>query len=239
MKHTINFSLLTLGIISLSGTAQATILIFDFNNGTAFDNPAGVGATMSSTTGGETVVATTVDILTPEYDASNVPTGNTLSALVGTGGAATNIISGQEAIGVNNLSYGNTAYQTAFGIGSESGSFNWNEAWVVEFDQAVRFSEIDFSSIDTNEQFEVAVEGVVGTFTFAGTAAGGATGGDFADPFSGLIIPAGSDITFLATGTPSVVSVRISEFTVETVPEPGSGLLTLLASGLLALRRKR
>jgi autotransporter-associated beta strand protein len=211
--------------LSLLTSAAHGEAIFDFNNGTAFDNPAGIGATMTALDTAESlnVTLTTVDILTPEYDASNVPTGSTLSALAGTGGAATNIISGQEAIGVNNLSYGNTAYQTAFGIGSESGSFNWNEAWVVEFDQAVKFSEINFSSINADEQFEVAIEGVVGTFTFAGTAAGGATGGDFADPFSGLIIPAGSDITFLATGTPSVVSVRISEFTVETIPEPTTG----------------
>jgi hypothetical protein len=116
-------------------------------------------------------------------------------------GGTTSILTSNRAIGVNHSSYSNTAYQTAFGIGFESGSFNWNEAWVVEFDQAVRFSEIDFSSIGTNEQFEVTIEGVAGTFTFA--------------------------------GTPSVVSFRIAEFTVETIPIPEPG------SGLLALRRKR
>lgn len=233
MKYPIKISLLSLGIAVLTGPSQAASVKFDFDNGTAFDN-GGAGATMSASGGGATIVVTTVDILAPEYDANDVLTGNTLSAL-GMDGVKTNITVSTSAIGVNHPSYSNAGYQTAFGPSDEASSFNLNEGWVIEFDTSVTFAEINFSSIDDNEQFDVTIEGVIGTFSFTNI-----TGlDDYSDPFNGLEIPAGADITFFATGNQDTVSVRITEFTVETIPEPSGVLLTLLGSVLFTLRRKR
>ena len=73
--------------------------------------------------------------------------------------------------------------------------------------------EFNFSSIDEDGFFIVEVEGVATPFNFED----GSSGDDFDDPFAGMVIPAGTDITFSVGGPSQEASVRITEITVETV----------------------
>ena len=51
----------------LSGDLRADTVVFDFNNGTAFDGGVAAGATMSVTGMTDTVVATSVGVFAPEF----------------------------------------------------------------------------------------------------------------------------------------------------------------------------
>jgi len=191
---------------------------------------------------GTTVVATTVDILAPEYEQiSTAPedwaaTGLTLSALAGDGVVTS--IGTSNSLGINNQSIGNSDYEDFIQgntAGAEGNDMNPGEAWVIEFDTAVTITEFNFSSIDNpGEAFEVTVEGG-STFTFGD----GMAGDDFADPFNGLVIPAGTNLTFAAVGPIETTNIRIAEITVETIPEPSSLLMLGLGAFGVSLRRRR
>ncbi len=231
-------SICAAGLLAANVSVGAT-LVFDFNDnasggGTPFDG-AGSGATMTATTGTESVTMTSVDVLAPEYDANFAATGNTLSAASG-GGVTTNVGGvSSNALGINNPSISNTGFGTAGGstdAGGESANFNLDEAWVIEFDKPVIFSLFDFSSMGGGDAFEVTIEDF-GTASFPDNG----SADDYADPFGGLIIPAGKDVTFRATGVLADLGIRITEIHVKTIPEPAS--CSLLVIGLVAAAARR
>ena len=180
--------------------------------GTDFD-PSEAGDTV--TVGGLT--ATIVDVTSLEYDLSGplpLATGRILSSAAGDG-VATNV-SGQDALGINNPSIGNTDFDL-IGDGNDSSDFNPGETVTFTFDHAVQFTEIELESVLPDDSFDVLVDGVAVLET-TGEDALLDLGG-----LAGLTIAAGSEITFAvdgvletATGGPAT-SLRIETFTVDVV----------------------
>jgi len=239
-KKTLQISCLASGIIALASPVQATTILFNFVNNGDFDGSAGVGETMAVSSGGETVTMTTVDILAPEYiessvDGSYSASGNILSAL--NGDDVVTSIGTSNSVGVNNLSIGNDNYETYIQgntVGTEGNDMNPEEAWIIKFDTDVVISEFNFTSIDSNNEFyDVIINGNTTSFGNSGAA------DDYTDPLNGLLIAAGTNITFAARGPLDSTHIRISSITVETVPEPSStALLGLGGLGLIMRRRK-
>jgi hypothetical protein len=214
--------------MGIESRSLAQPITFDFENGSAFDDNAGVGANMVASNGATAVIMTTVDLLAPQYaedpagSGIYVPTSATLSA-AGGANVVTNILSANNSVGINNPSITNGQYEDNFGSTlTESGNFNLGEAWVFQFSADVLITEFNFSSLNgvDNDQFTVTVSGVPGSFTFED----GTSFDDFEDPLGELIILAGTPITLEATGQING-SVRISEITVLPTDETGGPLL--------------
>jgi len=182
--------------------------------GTDFD-PSEAGDTV--TVGGLT--ATIVDVTSLEYDLSGplpLATGRILSSAAGDG-VETNV-SGQDALGINNPSIGNTDFDL-IGDGNDSADFNPGETVTFTFDHAVQFTEIELESVLPDDSFDVLVDGVPVLETTGDDALLDLGG------LAGLTIAAGSEITFAvdgvletATGGPAT-SLRIETFTVDVVEE--------------------
>ena len=159
---------------------------------------------------------TLVDITAPEYDLTGaVPVEiGTLSGAAGDN-VLTNV-SGQGALGIQNPSIGNTDFDL-IGEGTESSDLNPGETVTFTFDQDVVFTSIELESVQADDTFDVLVDGVAVLQTTGDDAFLDDLGG-----LSGLMIPAGSEITFAvggilnstASGLPST-SIRIETFTVE------------------------
>ena len=159
---------------------------------------------------------TLVDITAPEYDLTGaVPVEiGTLSGAAGDN-VLTNV-SGQGALGIQNPSIGNTDFDL-IGEGTESSDINPGETVTFTFDQDVVFTSIELESVEADDTFDVLVDGVAVLQTTGDDAFLDDLGG-----LSGLMIPAGSEITFAvggilnstASGLPST-SIRIETFTVE------------------------
>ncbi|TWU34587.1 hypothetical protein Q31b_55420 [Novipirellula aureliae] len=222
-------------LLAIPAVQAKADVVFNFDNNTEFDGNVGIGMMMSATSTtapdiGDTVTITTVDAYAPVY---TDPFDGTTT---GTVTATTNI--GSNAIGINNPTYSNNAYDTLTGqTADESGDFNPGEAWVIEFDKNVMITEFNFSSIDgVDEFFDVTVEGNPTVFSFTD----GTSGDDFADPLSGLVVAAGTDVTFAARGTIGGTNIRISEIsvTVVAIPEPSS-LAVLGLGGMMMFVRRR
>ena len=209
-------------------------VVFDFRtnggNGGAFGaDPAGTDFDPSEagdtvTVGGLT--ATIVDVTSLEYDLSGpLPeaTGRILSSAAGDG-VETNV-SGQDALGINNPSIGNSDFDL-IGNGTESSDLNPGETVTFTFDHAVQFTEIELESVLPADSFDVLVDGVPVLET-TGDDATLDLGG-----LAGLTIAAGSEITFAVDGIfapdltdlPST-SIRIETFTVDVVAAPTPPLL--------------
>lgn len=199
----------------LSNSLSADTVVFDFNNMTEFDGNAPAGTTMSATGATDTVVMTSVGVFAPEFEEVSPDvfqlTGNTIAA-------GTSIGTSNNAIGINNPSISNGDFETfkESTAGTEGNDFNLGESFVVTFDTDVTITEFNFSSIDDDGFFVVEVEGVATPFNFPD----GAVGDDFEDPLAGLVIAAGTEITFSVDGPTQEASVRITEITVETVGTP-------------------
>ena len=206
------------------------------------DGPSGMGDTdFDSSDAGDTITlgatgdaATT---LTTTVVGFEVPT--IVGGAVDFDATSTNAnfnISGQDALGINNLNFGNTPYQTATGQGSEANDFNPGESATITFSEDVIFTEIELESVVMTDVFDVLVGGVSQLSV---------TGDDsFIDNLGGLIgltIPAGTEVTFAADGDLANSSFRIETFTVDIVPVPEPSSLALIALGGLAIgaRRKR
>ena len=182
--------------------------------GTDFD-PSEAGDTV--TVGGLT--ATIVDVTSLEYDLSGplpLATGRILSSAAGDGGETN--VSGQDALGINNPSIGNTDFDL-IGDGNDSADFNPGETVTFTFDHAVQFTEIELESVLPADSFDVLVDGVPVLETTGDDALLDLGG------LAGLTIAAGSEITFAvdgvletATGGPAT-SLRIETFTVDVVEE--------------------
>ena len=236
--------------IITSQLSGATTVFFDFRTtgGTGGvldgngDGPSGMGDTdFDSSAAGDTITlgatgdaATT---LTTTVVGFEVPT--IVGGAVDFDATSTNAnfnISGQDALGINNLNFGNTPYQNATGQGSEANDFNPGESATITFSEDVIFTEIELESVVATDVFDVLVGGVSQLSV---------TGDDsFIDDLGGLIgltIPAGTEVTFAADGDLANSSFRIETFTVEIVPVPEPSSLALIALGGLAIgaRRKR
>ena len=163
---------------------------------------------------------TLVDITAPEYDLTGaVPVEiGTLSGAAGDN-VMTNV-SGQGALGIQNPSIGNTDFDL-IGDGSESSDINPGETVTFTFDQDVVFTSIELESVQADDTFDVLVDGVAVLQTTGDDAFLDDLGG-----LSGLMIPAGSEITFAVGGIfapdltdlPST-SIRIETFTVEIMSD--------------------
>ena len=163
---------------------------------------------------------TLVDITAPEYDLTGaVPVEiGTLSGAAGDN-VLTNV-SGQGALGIQNPSIGNTDFDL-IGEGTESSDINPGETVTFTFYQDVVFTSIELESVEANDTFDVLVDGVAVLQTTGDDAFLDDLGG-----LSGLMIPAGSEITFAVGGIlapdltdlPST-SIRIETFTVEIMDD--------------------
>ena len=163
---------------------------------------------------------TLVDITAPEYDVSGaVPVEiGTLSGAAGDN-VVTNI-SSQDALGIQNPSISNDEFDL-IGDGTESSDLNPGETVTFTFDQDVVFTSIELESVEADDTFDVLVDGVAVLQTTGDDAFLDDLGG-----LSGLMIPAGSEITFAVGGIlapdltdlPST-SIRIETFTVEIMSD--------------------
>ena len=163
---------------------------------------------------------TLVDITAPEYDLTGaVPVEiGTLSGAAGDN-VMTNV-SGQGALGIQNPSIGNSDFDL-IGEGTESSDINPGETVTFTFDQDVVFTSIELESVEADDTFDVLVDGVAVLQTTGDDAFLDDLGG-----LSGLMIPAGSEITFAVGGIfapdltdlPST-SIRIETFTVEIMSD--------------------
>jgi len=223
------FLLSTVTLLGSLCAAQAATVLFDFTNNSELDGNEPAGATMTRTENGETVTLTTVALMAPDFDAP-MP----FDALISLG-VDTNIDSG-DGLGINNPSITNAAFNTATGAGgSESSNLNFMESLTFELDRDVTIESIDFASLGGTVEFlRINVAGVSTDYDFFN----GTPNDIFADPLSGLVISAGTDITFTALGSSEDTNLRVDSFTVNVVPEPSSSVLALLG-GLFVLRRRR
>ncbi len=237
MKKILKMSCLASSVAAFSTSAQAALVTFDFANTSTGLDGAAAGAIMSVTENGETVVLSSLTISAPDFNEVD-PYNNLITV-----GHETNVAnnSGAGGLGINNETTGNTDFNTLTGAGSsESSNLNFLESVTFELDQTVTFATIDFASIGGSVEFlRINVEGVLTNYDFFD----GNTSDIFADPLSGLVITAGTDITFTALGAAGDTNLRIDEFTVDTIPtvipEPSSTALLGLGGLALILRRRK
>lgn len=215
-------------LASLSVTQAATVL-FEFNNNGDLDGNQPAGTTTTQTENGETVTLTTVELMAPDFN-DPMPFDNLITLGVDTG------INSGDGLGINNPSISNAAFNTATGAGSsENTNFNFMESLTFELDQDVTIESIDFASLGGSVEFlRINVDGVATDFDFFN----GNPGDIFTDPLAGLIISAGTDITFTALGSSTETNLRVDSFTVDVIPEPSTVFLSLLG-GAFVLRRRR
>lgn len=211
--------------------AQSSLsaITFSFINNGSLDGNAGIGSSFTASSGTQSATLSTVDILFPEF-LSSVPTGNTLSASGQNGGGTS--IHGSNGVGVDNPTISNNAFDIAFGPGDENNNFNAGEVWIFNFSTAVIITEIDFTSLDGQEQFTLSTGGSSRNFQ------NGTPNDIFQDPLNGLFIPAGAPIQLAASGGPDA-SLRLNSLTVELIPEPTASGLLILAGLFTASQRRR
>lgn len=233
-------ALMATSLIITSQLSAATAL-FDFRstNGSGIDNADAMGSNFDPSSSGDTITIPSVDgstTITTTVVNFIVPTivDGAISSITNNN-ASTNI-SGQDALGINNLNFGNTPYENATGQGAESSDFNLGESLTLSFDQNIIFTEIELESIQPTDGFEVLIDGVsqleaIGDDSFI----------DDLEGLVGLTIPAGTEVTFAATsGDLATSSFRIETFTVDiVVPEPSSLALIALSGLAMCSRRKR
>ena len=206
-----------------SGYLQAAVVVFDAMDGDPLDGGAGgggIGTTQFDSTTGSTVSVTTIDIV--GYDAAS---SSFISALGLGPNHVTNVQASANAFGVNSAS-------TPPGAASDSRDFEVGEQWVFVFSEDVRLVSIDFAGQTAagGDVFQISSPAFAGTpFTLAD----GQTG-DIHDLGDTLVL-AGTELTFQATAGNGI---RISQFTVDTVPEPSVSLLFGLSSLALLARRR-
>ncbi|MBK1830271.1 PEP-CTERM sorting domain-containing protein [Verrucomicrobiaceae bacterium R5-34] len=212
LNKTTQTSLIALGIIALSTSAQAALVIYDFNNGTGLDN-VGVGGTMTV----DGLTLTTEDVV--GHDGSLDSAG---------GSHETNIVTNANALGVNSAT-------TPLNAGNDARDFDPGEAWIFSFDQDVELTLLNVSSLDTVTELTISSSAFSDLVFVDGTA-----NDDF--DLLNTFVAAGTEITIMNTSVDSTVDdshdFRITELHVNTVPEPSSTALLGLGGLALIMRRR-
>lgn len=206
-------ALLAIGIVVVGAPiANSTLIVFDFNDGEGWDNPAVIGATMTA----DGVTATIEDIL--GWDGSAF-TWNSVG-----GEHRMNINGSVNALAVN------SAVSQGFET-EESRDMDAGEAFRFSFDTDIYLTEMNPASLDN------AAEMTISSSVFSDVVI---TSAD-PDPFdlAYRFVPVGTVITIantapLATGN----EFRITELTIDTVPEPATLGLVAIGGGLLFMRRR-
>ena len=193
-------------------------VVFDFTgtdgNGVVGADPAGSdfdpsGAGDTITVDGLTV--TIVEVIAPEFDTSGevpVLTGNITTS-------ATTSISGQDALGINNLTIGRAGFDAVSNEnGNEGNDLNPGESVTFTFDQDVQFTTFELESVLAGDSFDILVDGV----PVLETTGDDATIDDLGD-LAGFTIAAGTEITIAVDGELTTTSVRLESFEVVIVPE--------------------
>ena len=213
-------AILTALFLTMTIQVNAQTVEFDFRS-TGGAGVAGAGSTnFDPSVAGDIVnvdglVVTIVDVTAPEYDVSGalpVETGNILSSAAGD--AVNTNISGQDSLGINNPSIDNGTFDL-IGDGNDSSDMNPGETVTFTFDRDVEFTEIELESVAAADIFNVLVAGdamleTMGDDQFI----------DDLGALAGLLIPAGTEITFevdgvLETATDGpATSIRVETFTV-------------------------
>ena len=196
----------------ISSQANAQIL-FDFPNGSEFDNNAGIGAARTVMgPDGSSATVSLVDVFAPEF-VDNMPTANVLRASLGD--AVTTQIQSDD-LGVDNPSVEDEDF---FGdAGNENRDINDREGIVIEFDVPVIFTEIDFGSLDGMGVATVTIEGI-GSFDFRDDA--NFPLDIFPLPFGTGFIQAGADITIeFSSPVETDANLSLNDFTVVTSTDP-------------------
>ena len=237
MRFSIGATLTAL-FLTMTIQADAQTVLFDFRAG-GVTGASPDGSNFAPSGAGDTInvdglIATVVDVTAPEYELVDsgqvdgdgnpimIPqeTGATLSSAAGDN-INTAISNNQQALGIDNPSINNTAFDL-IGDGGEANDLNPGETVTITFDHDVVFTAIELESVMAADVFNVLVGGalVLGT-----------TGDDaFIDDLgglAGLTITAGTEITFAAEGIlapdatdePST-SIRIESFTVDVLNGP-------------------
>jgi len=207
-----------------------TAILFNFTNGGALDNPdTSVGsqlplpATFSVTEGGETVVLSAIAASAPEFENTGTEEEPVFTLTGNTVAASTGIRS--NALGVDNPTLAGN---------NEAGDITNGESLTIEFDTDVFLTNIDIASLGADGFLTITVGALDPLVVNDGDFAANEVVGVFTD-----VVTAGTDITFAATEAVvgGGVSIRITDITVTTVPEPAS--MALLGLGGLAIAGRR
>ena len=192
----------------MGGPARGASVTFDFINASELDGVT-AGATMTRDDGNvaNSVTLTSLEVKGPTYTSGGVWDGTSYTD------SRTNILSSSDALGINNDS-SNVPWS------GDSGDFDPGEFWTFEFDRDVIFNFLNLSSFTAATGETVIVS--IGTSTFTLADGDLDSSDDISDPFGGLVIPAGMDITFTGGGDPhdpdDTSHWRMPGFTVETLP---------------------
>ncbi|VGO11757.1 hypothetical protein PDESU_00303 [Pontiella desulfatans] len=163
--------------------------LFDFNEGTEFDDKSYNVSMTRSNNLGEALTITTVDVIGQDGSSATNGVNN-----------KTNIQSSSNSLGINSA-------DDIWGVGSESRDFNPGEAWIISFDKDVVMNFIDLSSQGVDTEMTVsssAFDDIVLLGT--GDGSGGFTLGD-------VVVPAGTNVMFQMTSTTNAADwqLRIAE----------------------------
>jgi len=221
---------------AMADTVTFTFLESDGLPGTigadALDNTTGGMVTQISTDTSTPVTLSVVSVTAPDFS-QGLPVGANLPAETNIGNQTSNGI-----LGVDNQTITNDPFTAFTGItASESLQINELEELVLSFDSDFVFAEIDFFGITADEIATITVNGVSTDF-------GNTEDFDiFSDPLDGLLITAGTEVTF-TVGADSAVALDTFVLTIPpavapVVPEPSSAVLGVFAlAGILSRRRR-
>ena len=226
-----NFSITIVVLLVSSSLSQGATVLFDFVVNTELDGNQAAGATMTRTGSWATTTLTTVELTAPDYNVAD-PFDTLITLGVDTS------IGSNNGLGINNPSITNSNFATDpnGGAGTDEGNdINFQESVTIEFDEDLTFNEIDFATLGGSVEFmRINVEGNPTNFDFFN----GTPGDVFTDPLNGLVIPAGTDVTFTGLGGAADTNIRIDHIIVDVIPEPSTALLGLLGLALGFKRRR-
>jgi len=208
--HEVMLAVLVAATLSFIGSPLSADIVFDFRDGGAFDNAAGIGATFTGS-----------DI--PEFDGTTNTTAPlstlvvTVADIIGQDGSSAagtahtlNIAGSQQALAVNT----DSSVDDDFISGNDDSShFNPGESVTFTFNQDILLTNVEIESFTAGSVFTVSSGGTTVNL------------GDSFNELSEFAVAAGDQVTFAFVSTPTGgdTTVRIESFQAvitETAPEP-------------------